>query len=40
MERIQVTAENIAMGHICWAISSDKDLQVMSKKARLLEGFV
>lgn len=39
MEMIQVTAENIEKEHICCAISNDKDLQVMSKKAWLLERF-
>ena len=39
MEYIQVTKENIAQEHICCAISNNKDVQVASKKAWLLERF-
>lgn len=39
MEYIKVTKENIEKEHICCAISSDKDIQVMSKKAWLSERF-
>ena len=37
MEYIQVTKENIEKEHICCAISSNKDIQVSSKKAWLSE---
>lgn len=44
MEFIKLTPENLACEHICCAISSDKDCQVMAKKAwladRLEEGLV
>jgi len=44
MEYIRVTKENIDSEHICCAIASNKDLQVISKKAwlkeRLEEGLV
>ena len=44
MEYIQVTKDNIDEEHICCAISSNKDVQVSSKKAwladRLDEGLV
>lgn len=39
MEYIQVTKENIEKEHICCAISGNKDVQVSSKKAWLLERF-
>ncbi len=39
MEYIKVTKENIEKEHICCAISSNKDIQVMSKKAWLSERF-
>ena len=39
MEYIQVTKENIEKEHICCAISSNKDVQVISKKAWLTERF-
>ena len=39
MDFIRVTPENIATEHICCAISSEKDCQVMSKKAWLRERF-
>lgn len=32
MELIQLTHDNIDREHICCAISSDKDVQVISKK--------
>ena len=32
MEYIRVTKENIENEHICCAISSNKDIQVISKK--------
>lgn len=32
MEYIRVTKENIEKEHICCAISSNKDIQVISKK--------
>lgn len=44
MEFIKVTADNLEQEHICCAISNNKDIQVMSKKAwlkdRLNEGLV
>ncbi len=44
MEYIQITKENLEQEHICCAISSNKDIQVSSKKAwlkdRLEEGLV
>lgn len=44
MELIKITHENLASEHICCAISSDKDIQVSSKKTwlkdRLDEGLV
>ena len=44
MELIKLTHDNIDREHICCAISSNKDVQVMSKKAwlkeRLDEGLV
>ncbi len=44
MEYIRVTEENLESEHICCAISSNKDIQVSSKKAwlkeRLKEGLV
>lgn len=39
MELIGVTCENLEKEHICCAISSNKDVQVMSKKAWLSERF-
>ena len=39
MEYIQVTRENIEKEHICCAISNNKDVQVISKKAWLTECF-
>ena len=39
MEYIQVTKENITEEHICCAISNNKDVQVASKKAWLLDRF-
>ncbi|MBO6053968.1 MAG: GNAT family N-acetyltransferase, partial [Oscillospiraceae bacterium] len=39
MDYIQVTKENLAREHICCAISSDRDVQVSSKKAWLAERF-
>ena len=39
MEYIQVTKENIEKEHICCAISNNKDVQVISKKAWLTERF-
>jgi thiol-disulfide isomerase/thioredoxin len=39
MEYIRVTQDNLEREHICCAISSDKDIQVRSKKAWLLERF-
>ena len=39
MQYIQVTKENIEKEHICCAISSNKDVQVISKKAWLTERF-
>ena len=44
MELIRLTRENLETEHICCAISNNKDVQVMSKKAwlseRLNEGLV
>lgn len=44
MELIRITHENLETEHICCAISNNKDVQVMSKKAwlsdRLDEGLV
>ena len=44
MELVKLTQENIDQEHICCAISSNKDIQVMSKKnwlkERLKEGLV
>ena len=40
MEYIRVTKENIENEHICCAISSNKDIQVISKKNWLKERFV
>lgn len=44
MEFIKITRENLSKEHICCAISNDKDVQVVSKKAwlekRLDEGLV
>lgn len=39
LEFIQVTAENLEREHICCAISSSKDCQVVSKKSWLAERF-
>lgn len=39
MEYIRVTKENLEKEHICCAISNNKDVQVSSKKAWLLERF-
>ena len=39
MEYIRVTEENLEAEHICCAISSNKDIQVTSKKAWLSERF-
>lgn len=39
MEYIRVTKENIEEEHICCAISNNKDVQVSSKKAWLLDRF-
>lgn len=39
MEYIRVTKENIEKEHICCAISNNKDVQVSSKKAWLMERF-
>ena len=39
MEYIRVTKENIEKEHICCAISSNKDIQVISKKNWLKERF-
>lgn len=39
MEYIRVTKENIEKEHICCAISSNKDIQVLSKKTWLSERF-
>ena len=37
MQYIKLTSENIEKEHICCAISNNKDVQVTSKKAWLLE---
>ena len=39
MEYIRVTKENIEKEHICCEISSNKDIQVISKKNWLKERF-
>lgn len=39
MEYIKVTKENLETEHICCAISNNKDIQVLSKKAWLRERF-
>lgn len=39
MELIKITHDNIEQEHICCAISNNKDVQVMSKKAWLKERF-
>ena len=39
MEYIRVTKDNLEQEHICCAISSNKDIQVASKKAWLRERF-
>lgn len=39
MEYIRVTKDNIQKEHICCAISNDKDVQVSTKKAWLLDRF-
>ncbi|MDO4192128.1 MAG: YoaP domain-containing protein [Erysipelotrichaceae bacterium] len=39
MEYIRLTKENLEQEHICCAISSNKDIQVSSKKAWLAERF-
>lgn len=39
MEYIQVTKENLAKEHICCALTSNKDVQVSSKKAWLADRF-
>lgn len=39
MEYIKITKENIEEEHICCAISNNKDIQVSSKKAWLLDRF-
>ena len=39
MEYIRVTKENLDQEHICCAISNNKDVQVASKKAWLLDRF-
>ncbi len=39
MEYIRVTKENVKSEHICCAISSDKDVQVSSKKAWMVDRF-
>ena len=39
MEYIRVTQENLEKEHICCAISNNKDVQVMSKKAWLADRF-
>lgn len=40
MDFIKVTRDNIDREHICCAIASEKDPQVMSKKAWLQERFL
>ena len=39
MEYVHVTKDNLEEEHICCAISNNKDAQVSSKKAWLLERF-
>ena len=39
MEYIRVTKDNIENEHICCAISNNRDVQVASKKAWLLDRF-
>lgn len=39
MEYIRVTKENLEKEHICCAISNNKDVQVLSKKAWLADRF-
>ena len=39
MELVRVTKENLENEHICCAISNNKDVQVVSKKAWLSERF-
>ena len=39
MDYVRVTKENIGSEHICCAISSDRDIQVSSKKAWLSDMF-
>lgn len=39
MELIKVAKDNLEKEHICCAISNNKDVQVMSKKAWLAERF-
>lgn len=36
MELITITHDNIEQEHICCAIANNKDMQVMSKKKRLI----
>lgn len=40
MEYIRVTKENIEKEHICCAISNNKDVQVSSKKAWLMDNVI
>ncbi len=37
MDYIKITKENLEQEHICCALSNNKDIQVSSKKAWLLE---
>lgn len=39
MELVRVTKENLEKEHICCAISNNRDIQVMSKKAWLFDRF-
>ena len=39
MEYVRVTKENLEKEHICCAISNNKDIQVSSKKAWLMDRF-
>ncbi len=39
MAYIQVTKDNIEKEHICCAISNNKDIQVSSKKERMMKCF-
>lgn len=39
MELVRVTKENLEKEHICCAISNNRDIQVMSKKAWLCDRF-